>query len=745
MLKRHYLKKNVEVQGNLEVDGALSGSAFAALQDVITTDNVSSLDTASLTGGEIYYNTADNKLYVYNSSAFVDLTQQDTDTDTNTTYTAGDNITISNGQISATDTNTTYSAGTGISINGSGVISSTIIDTNTTYTAGTGLSLAGTVFSSSLGTSITSSEITDGTIDTADIKSGAVTSDKIANGTITTSDMASNSCGSNQILKYTGSAWACAADTDTNTTYTAGTGLSLAGTVFSSSLGTSITSSEITDGTITLDDIGTNAVDADELSSSAIQSGDIEVGDLPTSGSWTLSGDLNIDANALYMDHDYYNIGIGTDNPTMPLTVVGNVTDPELMSEVYQDDGEFSRMLAASFVYVSGNYAYVTSLVGLTIMDISNPTDPVLMSEVYDGDGEFSKLQWADSVYVSGNYAYVTSLWDNSLTIMDISDPIDPVLMSEVYDGDGEFSKLNAANSVFVSGDYAYITSLTGDSLTIMDISDPIDPVLMSEVYDGDGEFSKLNEVNFVYVSGNYAYITADEDDIDNDGSLTIMDISDPTDPVLMSEVYNGDGEFSKLYGANSVYVAGNYAYITADGDEETDVGSLTIMDISNPTDPVLMSEIYDENGEFTKLYGANSVYVAGNYAYVLGLTESAMTIMSVGGASINNMEVGSIKAGGLQVMDNLSVFNDVNIRGGFESGNALINGDLSVNGDISMDDADIMGIMRLTPKEVMEGRCNGGSTGSVYFDTSDNEPCYCDGVHWVQFDGGGFCSPILI
>lgn len=51
----------------------------------------------------------------------------------------------------------------------------------------------------------------------------------------------------------------CAADvdTDTDTTYTAGVGLNLVGTEFQSTLGTSIDSTEITDGTIVAADLGT--------------------------------------------------------------------------------------------------------------------------------------------------------------------------------------------------------------------------------------------------------------------------------------------------------------------------------------------------------------------------------------------------------------------------------------------------------------------------------------------------------
>jgi hypothetical protein len=202
------------------------------------------------------------------------------------------------------DANTTYSAGTGIAIDGSNVISSSlgtsidsaeIVDgtiatadvadgaitnvklatSSLTVTAGTGLtgggtvSLGGTVtlnLANDFGASIDSGEITDGTIATADLATGAVTSGAIADGTIATVDLAGGSvtaaklanCTSDgQILKYTtAGGWACGTDVDSNTTYSAGTGIAIDGSnVISSSLGTSIDSSEITDGTIAATDI----------------------------------------------------------------------------------------------------------------------------------------------------------------------------------------------------------------------------------------------------------------------------------------------------------------------------------------------------------------------------------------------------------------------------------------------------------------------------------------------------------
>ena len=335
----------------------------------------------------------------------------------------------------------------------------------------------------------------------------------------------------------------------------------------------------------------------------------------------------------MFVSGNYAYVASQYDN-SLSIIDISNPASPVLKSQVYDGDGEFSKLAGAWSVYVSGSYAYVASVLdsSLTIMDISNPLDPVKKSEVYHVDGEFNRLQAAWSVYVSGNYAYVVSLDSNSLTVMDISDPTNPIKKSEVYSGDGEFNRMGGASSVYVSGNYAYVTAYHDNSLTIMDISNPLDPVKKSEVYDGDGEFTKLERARSVYVSGNYAYVASE---LDN--SLTIMDISDPTNPVKKAEVYDSDGEFERLREANGVFVSGNYAYVTGSFDK-----GVTVMDISDPTNPVKKAEAYDGDGTFTKLYYPFGVFVSGNYVYVTSFDPESTTS---GIASLTIMEA-TVSAG---------------------------------------------------------------------------------------------------
>ncbi|MDP8212646.1 MAG: hypothetical protein P9X22_05055, partial [Candidatus Zapsychrus exili] len=47
--------------------------------------------------------------------------------------------------------------------------------------------------------------------------------------------------------------------------------------------------------------------------------------------------------------------------------------------------------------------------------------------------------------------------------------------------------------------------------------------------------------------------------------------------------------------------------------------------------------------------------------------------------------------------------------------------------------------VMQLSPTD-SPGTCDAAAEGSIYADDSLNEPCYCNGSAWTQFDGGGGC-----
>ena len=210
----------VDVEGILPVQNGGTGSSTAPMVGVIT-----ALDAAS----------ARNVLglsTVASSGSYNDLTDK---------LTAGTNIDITDGVISSKDTNTTYTAGTGIAIDGNNAISSTITqytdanaqaaftagtniditdgvisstDTNTTYTAGIGIAIDG---NNAISTTVT---------DTDTVRSVTAGGNTLANG-----ETLAFTSGSNVTITENAGA-VTISSTDTNTEYTAGTGLSLSTTTF---------------------------------------------------------------------------------------------------------------------------------------------------------------------------------------------------------------------------------------------------------------------------------------------------------------------------------------------------------------------------------------------------------------------------------------------------------------------------------------------------------------------------------
>ncbi len=76
---------------------------------------------------------------------------------------------------------------------------------------------------------------------------------------------------------------------------------------------------------------------------------------------------------------------------------------------------------------------------------------------------------------------------------------------------------------------------------------------------------------------------------------------------------------------------------------------SLAVIDISNPADPVFLSEELGTTPG-TTLDAAISVFVSGNYAYVANFAHDSLAVIDIGGSTISNLAVGTAKVGNLSV-----------------------------------------------------------------------------------------------
>jgi hypothetical protein len=164
---------------------------------------------------------------------------------------------------------------------------------------------------------------------------------------------------------------------------------------------------------------------------------------------------------------------------------------------------------AASWVAVSGHYAYVTGSQGLYIYDITNPAHP-------SAPWHYPAFWGYYNLVVEGQYAYLGAD-DGLLLVLNVADPAHVYQVSRTT---MESSRLEKA------GIYLYaVTPSSEKQLLIMNVGDPANPFQLSST-----PFS--GETLDVKVQENYAFVI---DAITGSGAtshLHILDVTSKTAPV---------------------------------------------------------------------------------------------------------------------------------------------------------------------------------------------------------------------
>ena len=301
-------------------------------------------------------------------------------------------------------------------------------------------------------------------------------------------------------------------------------------------------------------------------------------------------------------------------------------------------------------LYVQGRYAYVTYYGGgLNIYDISNPSTPVLVGNVSAGLQE-------PFVYVQGRYAYIVSQLTNKFQVFDVSNPASPVDITA-----GGVATGSGPDAIFVQGRYAYVLDSSSSKLQVFDVSNPASPVDVSS-----GGIATGSTPNDLYVEGRYAYV--------GDYGAFKLQIFDVSNPAVPSDVSNGGVSTTARPSAGGLQVQGRYAYL-AEG------SALQVFDVSNPTSPVDAS-----SGGVS--VSADTVYVQGRYAYVVGNT---FMVFDLGGAYLQQLQAGGLETGTLQTDGNATFNGDITTTGGLTIGTSLqVSGTAAVNATGTVDGLDL-------------------------------------------------------
>ncbi len=382
-----------------------------------------------------------------------------------------------------------------------------------------------------------------------------------------------------------------------------------------------------------------------------------------------------------------------------------DITDPKNPVHVASVDAvaDGAPLNGASGLVVEGDYLYIVSDVddALVIYDISDPTNPVLAGDVTDGDcnDDGCALDGAHGIAILGDVAYVVSENDDGITSFDISDKANPKFISALT-----ASQLTGAYRINISDDKAFIASRGSDALVIVNIGDPKNMFVEGYIGDAQNTAYHLGELRDVDISDHYAFVVSYLED-----SVSVVDFSDPNNLVLVDELIDevcdldemalapdedSGGIFTKiaraivgkayaadpdnpcmLDGADSIVIAGDYAYVGAAIDDGIDV-----IDISDPTNIHHVGSI--ENGDNVLLDGVTSLDIEGDRLFATSDVSNALEIMRLDGAEMPTAKIGNLQVGELEVLgdarvDGRLIANSLHIG----SSGIASDGDVSVNG----------------------------------------------------------------
>ena len=256
-----------------------------------------------------------------------------------------------------------------------------------------------------------------------------------------------------------------------------------------------------------------------------------------------------------------------------------------------QDPPELGRY---RHLTLSDNYLYVNDYnYGLRIFDVSIPTNPTPVGgTVTAAEGRYGFING------DGTRAYVAHTFGGSVYSIDISDPGNPNVQGVYWDG-----AWNEKTRIVGRDDILY--AVRAEGANIVDFSNPQQPTVVGEL-----PLCGLVEMRLF---SNYAY-TLSAKCPRVSGSplanwLTVYDITNPAQPILLGELNLGDTH-------HDLQVMGNYVYLVT-----TD--SFKVVDVSNPTQPTLVGTLPEGSsfGTNPSTAGATEsgfMAVRGNYVYVV-------------------------------------------------------------------------------------------------------------------------------
>ncbi len=259
-------------------------------------------------------------------------------------------------------------------------------------------------------------------------------------------------------------------------------------------------------------------------------------------------------------------------------------------------------------IYKKDNYAYVTSMNGLTILDVSEPENGFVV-------GSNNNISWCNDILVENDYAYVVS--DYGLTVFDVNTPESPLLLSSCSGGGG---KLIKKDSIIFAGGFLV------NRLNVYNVSNPNN---IQHI----GCYNFMRNPHDYCIKDNYLFISDanyHSPNTDYNGGLKVIDISNPENLEIVT-VNNPDT--TRYY--RSIEIKDNYVFM---GSNEP---GIYVFDVSNPLSPIVYTYINIEQnaGIMDMEIQGDSLYTSslrGNYIFNISNIDSIKLVSFSPGSESN-------------------------------------------------------------------------------------------------------------
>ena len=225
-------------------------------------------------------------------------------------------------------------------------------------------------------------------------------------------------------------------------------------------------------------------------------------------------------------------------------------------------------------------------------------------------------------------YALVASYLDNAVQVIDVTDPTAPVPVASLRDGEDGFEALGGGNALTITtisgSTYALVAGYLDNAVQVIDVTDPTAPVPVASLRDGEDGFEALAgpfDIEVITASGTTYALVAGW----SDGAVQVIDMSDPTSPVPVAAIYDGMDGFEALAAAISIAIVdtqdGTYALVAS-----TEDNAIQVIDVTNPAAPSPAGII----DSFRPTHIDTATISGNTYALVASFMESYVQLIDV-------------------------------------------------------------------------------------------------------------------